>query len=149
MTLTWIATINALDGAAYCGLGYIDYKTVTGNTDEIKRMMRKKRLAFAKFSFMMAIVCLLLLDKPNPNCVVPLIIGSLYNAMKIGTQIGYNMTPDKFFIPRTFLAIYNLTFLIAIWYKMRKARSQKLDLEHTFFIRVDAVMTRMSNIFQD
>jgi len=52
--------------------------------------MRKKRLAFAKFAFMMAIGCLFMIDKPSPNCVVPLIIGSIYNAMKIGTQIGFN-----------------------------------------------------------
>jgi hypothetical protein len=29
--LTWIATVNALDGAAACGLGYIDYRTKFGN----------------------------------------------------------------------------------------------------------------------
>jgi hypothetical protein len=37
--------------------------------------MRKKRLAFAKFSFVMAIGALLLIDKPSQNAVVPLIIG--------------------------------------------------------------------------
>jgi hypothetical protein len=37
--------------------------------------MRKKRLAFAKFSFIMAILALCLLDKPSPNAVAPLIVG--------------------------------------------------------------------------
>jgi hypothetical protein len=46
--------------------------------------------------------------------------------MKMGTQIGHNLTPDKFFIPRTFIAFYNLAFLVAIWYKLRKAREEKL-----------------------
>jgi len=32
---------------------------------------------------------------------------------------------------------------------MRKARNEKLDLEHSFFLRVDAIMSRMSNIFHD
>ena len=81
--------------------------------------MRKKRLAFTKFAFVLAVVALVLVDKPTPNCVAPLIIGSIWNAMKLGTQIGYNLTPDKFFVARTFLSFYNLAFLIAVWYKLR------------------------------
>ena len=50
---------------------------------------------------------------------------------------------------RTMVSVYNLAFLIIIWYKLRKAREQKLDLEHGFFMRVDEVMARMSNIFKD
>jgi hypothetical protein len=81
--------------------------------------MRKKRLAFAKFAFMMAVLGIFLVDKPSPNCVFPLIMGCIWNAMKLGTQIGYNLTPDRFFTPRTFLSIYNVVFLILIWYKLR------------------------------
>ena len=111
--------------------------------------MRKKRLAFAKLSFIMAIGALVLVDIPSKNSVVPLIIGSMYRSMKIGTQIGFNLTPEKFFIARTMLSIYNLAFLLVIWYKLRKAREDKLDLEYRFFMRVDSVMARMSNIFKD
>ena len=84
LTLNWVATVNALDGAAACGLGYIDYKTVTGNSQEMILGMRKKRLAFAKFSFIMAIVALIMVDKPEKNSVLPLIIGSAYSTLKIG-----------------------------------------------------------------
>jgi hypothetical protein len=47
--------------------------------------MRKKRLAFTKFSFFMAVLSLLLIDTPTGNCVFPLIIGSAWNALKLGT----------------------------------------------------------------
>ncbi len=47
--------------------------------------MRKKRLAFAKFGFMMAVAGLILIDTPTANCVLPLIMGSVWNAMKLGT----------------------------------------------------------------
>ena len=57
--------------------------------------------------------------------------------MKIGTQIGFNLTPEKFFMGRTMLSVYNLLFLLAIWYKLRKAREQKVDLEYRYFCRVD------------
>ena len=81
----WIATCSALDGASACALGYIDYKIVTGNSKELIMAMRKKRLAFAKLSFMMAVLALLLIDKPSPNSVLPLIVGQIYTGMKIGT----------------------------------------------------------------
>ena len=149
MSMGWIATTSALEGAAACGLGYIDYKTVTGNSEEMVLAMRKKRLAFAKFSFIMAIVALILMDKPSPNSVAPLIVGQIYTSMKIGTQIGFNMTPEKFFMVRTMLSMYNLLLMGAIWYKLRKGRQDKLDLEHQFFVRVDSVMARMANIFND
>ena len=83
--MTWIATTSALEGAAACGLGYIDYKVVTGNTQDLILMIRKKRLAFAKLSFIMAIFALCLLDKPSPNSVVPWIIGNVYTGLKMGT----------------------------------------------------------------
>ena len=119
MAIGWIAIINALEGAAGVALGYIDYK-IKGNADEkLLVPMRKKRLAFAKFSFMMSIWTLFLLDGPTYNCVLPLVIGCGYNTIKMGTQIGYNLTPERFFVPRTFLSIYNLFFLLLMWYKMR------------------------------
>ena len=76
-------------------------------------------MAFTKFAFMMAVIALTLIDAPTPNCVFPLIIGSIWNAMKLGTQIGYNLTPEKFFLARTFLSFYNLAFLLLVWYKLR------------------------------
>lgn len=85
ISITWVASLNALEGAAFCGLGYIDYMTKSGNDKALIYAMRKKRLAFAKFAFVMAIVALLLVDKPTPNCVFPLIVSSLWNAMKLGT----------------------------------------------------------------
>lgn len=96
LSFTWIACLNALEviplflrisyqGAAACGLGYIDYKTIVPNDPRLQYDMRKKRLAFAKFAFMMAIVGLLLVETPTPNCVLPLIIGSIWNSIKLGT----------------------------------------------------------------
>jgi hypothetical protein len=41
-----------------------------------------------------------------------------------------------------------LAFLLVIWYKLRQARSQKVDLEYKFFLRVDSVLARMNNIFR-
>jgi hypothetical protein len=74
-----------LDGAAACGLGYIDYKLVIDNSKEMIYAMRKKRLAFAKFSFIMAILTLFLIDKPSPNAVAPLIVAQIYSSLKIST----------------------------------------------------------------
>ena len=62
LSMYWVATTSALEGAAACSLGYIDYKTITGNSQELIIAMRKKRLAFAKFSFIMAVVALLMID---------------------------------------------------------------------------------------
>ena len=138
--MTWIASLSALEGAAGIALGYLDYKVVTGNSQDLIVAMRKKRLAFAKFSFMMAIGALLLIDKPSPNCVVPLIIGQGYTAMKMGTQIGYNLTPDRFYLGRQFISMYNLVLLFALWYKLRQARRQKMDLEYMFFKRTENII---------
>ena len=138
--MTWIASLSALEGAAGIALGYLDYKVVTGNSQDLIIAMRKKRLAFAKFSFMMAIGALLLIDKPSPNCVVPLIIGQGYTAMKMGTQIGYNLTPDRFYLGRQFISMYNLVLLFALWYKLRQARRQKMDLEFMFFKRTENII---------
>ena len=131
--VNYIAMVNALEGAAGVGLGYIDYKIKGNNDDDLLVAMRKKRLAFAKFSFIMAIWTLFLLDGPTANCVLPLIIGCGWNTLKMGTQIGYNLTPERFYLPRTFLSVYHLVILIAMWYKMRKSRQDKLDLEFGFF----------------
>ena len=73
--MNWIATISALDGSAAVALGFIDYRTIYNNPKELILAMRKKRLAFAKFSFMMAIVALILIDKPSPNSIFFMIVG--------------------------------------------------------------------------
>jgi len=148
MAIGWIACLNALEGGAGVGLGYLDYK-LKGNASDLLIPMRKKRLAFAKFSFMMAIWTLFLLDGPTANCMLPLIIGCIWNAGKMGTQIGYNLTPERFYLPRTFLSIYNLAFLLILWYKMRKSRQDKSELEFSFFQRVEGIMVVMTNIFDD
>lgn len=85
LAMNWIATTSALDGSAACALGYIDYKLVKDNKPDMVMAMRKKRLAFAKFSFMMAILALLCIDRPSPNSVLPMIIGQLYVSGKLGT----------------------------------------------------------------
>jgi hypothetical protein len=72
-------------GAAACGLGYIDYKTKAVNDPKLIYVMRRKRLAFTKFAFVLAVVGLILIDKPTPNCVFPLVVGSIWNALKLGT----------------------------------------------------------------
>jgi hypothetical protein len=64
---------------------------------------------------------------------MPIFIGSVWTAAKMGTQVGHNMTPDKFYTPRLFLAIYNIAFIILIWYKMYKAKDEKRELEFSFF----------------
>lgn len=83
--MNWVATTSALDGAAAVALGFIDYKIITGNSKELILAMRKKRLAFAKFSFMMAVVALILVDKPSPSSIFFMIVGQVYSAFKIGT----------------------------------------------------------------
>lgn len=115
----WIAAQNATEAAAGVSLGYIDYKILYGNSKEMVEALRRKRLAFAKFAYFTAISGLFLLDTPTGNCVLPLIIGSGYTALKLGTQLGYNLTPEQFYMPRTYLAIYNLVILLAIWAKLR------------------------------
>jgi len=84
-SMGWIAILNALEGAAGCGLGYIDYKTKHVTDEHLKYSMRKKRLAFSKFSFIMATLSLYLLDTPSHLALIPLIMGSVWNALKIGT----------------------------------------------------------------
>ena len=59
------------------------------------------------------------------------------------------MTPDRFYQPRAFLSIYNLLFLLVIWYKCRQARKDKMELEFAFFQRVEGVMLTMQDIFKD
>ena len=130
MSMTWIATTCAVEGAAGVALGYIDYKIKTGNPPDLIMALRKKRLAFAKFSFVMAICALMLIDKPSANAVAPMVVGQAYTAFKMGTQMSYNLTPDRFFMPRTFISMYNLVLLLSIWYKLREARYQKVRLEY-------------------
>jgi hypothetical protein len=74
MSMCWIAMCAALEGSAGVALGYIDYN-IKENSKAMIYTMRKKRLAFAKFSFVMAILALTLVDQPSPHAVVPLFIG--------------------------------------------------------------------------
>ena len=59
------------------------------------------------------------------------------------------MTPERFYVPRTFLSLYNLLFLFIMWFKMRQSRREKLEMEFGFFQRVEGIMVTMSNIFDD
>ena len=45
--------------------------------------------------------------------------------------------------------MYNLVFLLLIWYKLRQSRKDKLELEFTFYQRVEGIMLRMNDIFND
>ena len=36
-----------------------------------------------------------------------------------------------------------------MWYKLRQAKREKLDLEYNYFLRVDQVMERMSSVVGD
>jgi hypothetical protein len=122
MTFTWIALNNALDASAACALGFIDYRTRHERVEDIRYDMRKKRLAFAKFCFIMTVVALCMIDKPSKNAVLPMLIGQGYVLMKYGYAMAYNLTPENFFIPRNFLQFYNIIFLLLLWYKLRQAR---------------------------
>ena len=96
----------------------------------------------------MSIWALLMVDKPSPNTVFPLIIGTLYSAMKMGTQMAFNTTPQRFFIGRTFISMYNLALLVAIWYKLREGRREKQQLEYAFFRRTESIMQTMNSVLK-
>lgn len=149
MSITWIASLNAIESSAFTGLGYIDYQTKSQKDQSLVYVFRKKRLAFGKLALIMAIITLVMLDKPSPNCVIPILLGSIWNIGKFGTHVSYNLTPTKFFFGRSFLTLYNIAFLLVIWYKLRQGRKQKLDLEYQFFDRIETVMGRMSSAFED
>ena len=143
LSVTWIASLQALESAAGVGLGYLDFQVRHHKDDALTFAMRKKRLAFAKFSFIMSISTLMMLDPLSEMCLLPILIGSAWTALKMGTQIGHNLTPDRFYSPRLFLAMYNLLFILMIWYKMHKAKGEKIDLELSFFNRVEGIMLIM------
>ena len=67
----------------------------------------------------------MMLDPVSGNCLLPLIVGSAWTAMKKGTQIGYHLTPDRFYAPRIFIALYNLLFMLLIWKKLRDGKEEK------------------------
>ena len=48
-----------------------------------------------------------------------ILTANLWNLLKNGTQIGYQMSPAGFFSARIFIPIYNLLLLLFIWYKFR------------------------------
>lgn len=56
------------------------------------------------------------------------------------------MTPERFFVGRTFISIYNLVLLVTIWYKLRQARREKMDLEYMFFKRTESIMATMDSV---
>lgn len=118
--MQWIAACAALEGSAAVALGYIDYNVKTNNPPDLILAMRKKRLAFGKFAFIMSSGALLLIDKPSPNAVAPMIIGQAFTTLKLGTAMGFNLTPERFFYGRLFVAFYNFSLLFLIWYKLRQ-----------------------------
>ena len=106
--------------------------------------MRKKRMAFAKTSFFMASVSMFLIDGPSTMCILPLLLGSGWTALKMGTQISFKLTPERFTIPRTLdfplnvqHHIFNLNMGKGINSKLllqkTKKRREKVELEYSFF----------------
>ena len=144
LSVGWIAVQQALESASYVALGYLDFQVKHHKDESLQYVMRRKRLAFAKFSFMASISTLMMLDPVSKNCILPLLVGSMWTAMKMGTQVGYKLTPDKFFHPRIFIAVYNILFLLAIWVKLRRAKEDKRQLEFDFFQRVEGIMLNSS-----
>ena len=138
LTCGWITLLYIMEGAAGCGLGYCDY-LMKNSTEDEKVWMRKKRLAFMKFSFVMAWYSMYYISTPTPNWVFPLIIAGLWNLFKFGTQNSYELLPKQFFYSRTFLNIYNIIILAVLWWKVRKAREEKLNLELRFYQRVESL----------
>jgi hypothetical protein len=59
------------------------------------------------------------------------------------------MAPERFFVGRTFVSMYNLVLLIAIWHKLRQARREKMDLEYMFFKRTESIMATMNSVLSD
>ena len=141
VTYGWLALLATFEGAAGCGLGYWDY--LSKQSDETEKLwIRKKRLAFMKFSFIMSSVGLFYLNTPTPHWVLPLMVATLWNTFKSGTQSSYELLPKSFFLSRTFLNIYNVLILGVLWWKVRKARKEKLELEFEFFQRVEGLIIR-------
>ena len=42
-----------------------------------------------------------------------------------------------------------MIFLILVWYKCRQAKREKMELEFAFFQRVEGIMLKMQNVFND
>ena len=85
LSIGWIASLQALESAAFVSLGYLDFQLRHHKDDKLTYAMRKKRLAFAKFSLITSISTLLMLDSVSANCMIPLFIGSLWTTLKMGT----------------------------------------------------------------
>mmetsp|Transcript_40675 Transcript_40675/g.29947 ORF Transcript_40675/g.29947 Transcript_40675/m.29947 type:complete len:169 (+) Transcript_40675:280-786(+) len=148
-SVRWVATLTALESASAVSLGYIDYQSSRSNDKDLIYAMRKKRLAFAKFSFIMASLSLFLMDAPSGNCIFPLFVGLGWTILKMATQMGFHLAPEKFYTARTMVALYSLVFIGLVWYKQLGARKEKLELEFLFFQRVEGIMLQMSNIMHD
>jgi hypothetical protein len=56
------------------------------------------------------------------------------------------LTPNPFYNPRIFLASYNITLLLAVWYKLRQGRREKMDLELMFFKRTENIMQTIETV---
>jgi hypothetical protein len=61
---------------------------------------------------------------------------------KAGTQNSYDLLPKQFFYSRIFLNMYNVLILGLMWWKVRKAREQKLNLEMSFYQRIEQLKIR-------
>lgn len=144
ISVGWIAIQQALESSAYVGLGYLDYQLRHHKDESLIYTMRRKRLAFGKFAMITSMSSLMMLDPVSGNCLIPLIFGNLWTTMKMSTQIGYSLTPDRFFTPRIYIAIYNLLFLLLIWKKLRNGKEDKRHLEFEFFQRVEGIMLNNS-----
>lgn len=69
-------------------------------------------------------------------------------ATKMGTQTSYGFTPDRFYMPRVWLSMYNCVFLLAIWYKCSQGRQEKQELEYAFFRRTESIMETMKKVLE-
>ena len=74
----------------------------------------------------MSIAALMFVENPNPMAVGLLAAGQGWTVAKMGTQMAYNLTPERFYMARSFLGMYNLAILFSIWYKLREGRNEKM-----------------------
>lgn len=141
-TMTWIGSLTAMEAAAGVGLGYIDFNSKQQEGGRLKYVMRRKRLAFSKFPLIMSSLGLFMLNTPSPYVIFPFILATGWTTLKMATQTGHNLTPDRFFYSRQFLSLYNLLILLVVWKKLSASRREKKNLEFEFFNRIDAIMSR-------
>ena len=73
-------------------------------------------------------------------------VAIIWNSIKFATQNNHDLLPRQFFYSRVFLNAYNLIFLAIMWYKVRKARKEKLDLELQFFNRLENLILKTETL---